>query len=150
MSRARTLGENTASPILRSGDSGLRRRTRRDDSNGNNTGGGRVLGGGLFGANLAAADADAAANGGNEDDEDPLLEPATSAAIISHCAASDVMSNPRNMIKKSLLRPPSWQPRIFGSGAPLWCARTSWTTTAQGTRTKQELFDALMRDCPFC
>ena len=27
----------------------------------------------------------------------------TSAAIISHCAASDAMSNPRNMIKKSLL-----------------------------------------------
>ena len=22
--------------------------------------------------------------------------------------------------------------------------------TAQGTRTKQELFDALMRECPFC
>ena len=151
MSRARTLGENTASPILRSGDSGLRRRTRRDDSNGSNTGGGRVLGGGLCGANLAAADADAAANGGNDEDEDPLLEPVTSAAIISHCAASDVMSNPRNMIKKSLLLSTIMAAKDIRQWRAIVVRKNVMDdATAQGTRTKQELFDALMRECPFC
>ena len=88
---------------------------------------------------------------GREDEDDPLLEPLTSAAIISHCAASDVMSNPRNMIKKSLLLSTIMAAKDIRQWRAIVVRKNIMEdSAAQATRTKQELFDALMRDCPFC
>ena len=142
----------------------LRRRTRRADADspGENAGG-RILGGGLFGARPAGGAAGGgaappppragAAPRGNadEEDNDPLLEPVTAAAVIAHCAASDTMTNPRQMVKKSLLLGTIMASKDIRPWRAILTRKNIMDdATAQATRTKQELFDALTRECPFC
>ena len=62
----------------------LRRRTRRADLGDGESAG--ILGGGIAGARD---------NAGTEDD--PMLDPQTSAAVISHYKVSEHMNNPRNL-----------------------------------------------------
>ena len=61
------------------------------------------------------------------------------------------MSNPRNMIKKSLLLSTIMAAKDIRQWRAIVVRKNVMDdATAQGTRTKQELFDALMRECPFC
>ena len=99
----------------------------------------------MFGRPAASSPQDTA------DQDDPLLEPATCAAVISHCKCCGVMSNPRNMIKKSLLLSTIMAAKDIRQWRAIVVRKNIMDdATAQATRTKQELFDALMRDCPFC
>ena len=61
------------------------------------------------------------------------------------------MSNPRNMIKKSLLLSTIMAAKDIRQWRAIVVRKNVMDdATAQGTRTKQELFDALMREYPFC
>ena len=79
------------------------------------------------------------------------LEPVTAAAVISHCAVSDVMANPRQLVKKSMLLGTILASKDIRQWRQILVRKNIMNQeTADGTRTKQELFDALMRECPFC
>ena len=61
------------------------------------------------------------------------------------------MSNPRNMTKKSLLLSTIMAAKDIRQWRAIVVRKNIMDdSAAQATRTKQELFDALMRDCPFC
>ena len=61
------------------------------------------------------------------------------------------MSNPRNMIKKSLLLSTIMAAKDIRQWRAFVVRKNIMDDqAAQALRTKQELFDALMRDCPFC
>ena len=101
---------------------------------------GGVLGGGLFGGSRPID---------QENEQDPLLEPVTAAAIMMHMRVTE-MTAPTMLIKKSLLLMTMCASKDIRAWRSTAVRMGKYTQQqADAIDNKQEIFDALMADCPF-